>query len=257
MIISNWQPIRVPLELSPEIAPVVRVRLDLAHEQWLPLIELLNDEERTRAARFRFDEPRRQFVICRATLRRLLGTICHVAPQTISFRNGSHGKPELSFYEMKLSVPQIEFNGSHSGTMGLIAIAVGASIGIDVEEYDPSVKFLQLAERFFAPMEATDLKGLQPEKQLTGFYRGWTCKEAYIKAKGNGLSLSLSSFRVIIDPDRPASLRHIDGQPDEPCNWTTESLEVSNHHAAAVMIHRPECRIALWDWPVDGSNPGT
>ena len=226
------------------------MRLDVAQEQWSPLIDLLSDDERARAARFRFDEPRRQFVICRAALRKLLGKFCGAASQAISFRYGSHGKPELLRQALSASVPQIEFNVSHSGTIGLIAFSFGVSIGVDVEEYDPAVKFLKLAERFFAPLEATELNSLNPEKQLDGFYRGWTCKEAYIKAKGDGLSLSLASFRVAIDPDQPASLCHVDDQPTEPTNWTTESLDVSVNHAAAVMVGRPNCRIALWDWPV-------
>ena len=257
MIFSDWQPIRDPLELSPDISHVVRVKLDLAHEQWSPLVELLSDEERVRAARFRFDDPRRQFVICRATLRQLLGTLCGVAPQAVSFQYGSRGKPELVTQEVNSSIPQIEFNDSHSGTIGLIAIAVGAPIGIDVEEISPDIKFQQLAERFFAPTEATELTRLRPEKQLDGFYRVWTCKEAYIKAKGDGLSLSLSSFRVAIDPDQPASLCHVDGQPDEPTHWTTASLKVGANHAAAAMVRRPECRIALWDWPIHRHNPAT
>jgi len=250
LILSDWQPIREPLDLSSGIAHVVRVRLDLLKEQWSPMLDLLSDEERARAARFRFDDPRRQFVICRVTLRRLLGTICGVAPQSVPFRYGGRGKPELLFPASNSSVPQMEFNVSHSGTIGLIAIAVGAPIGIDVEEYDPAVKFLQLAERFFAPLETIELMGLKPEKQRDGFYRGWTCKEAYIKARGDGLSLALASFRVAIDPDQPASLCDVNDQPDEPRFWTTESLHVSDNHAAAVMIRRPECRIALWDWPV-------
>ena len=226
------------------------MKLDLVHEQWSPLIKLLSDEERARANRFRFDDPRRQFVICRATLRQILGAIHGVAPQDLSFQYGSRGKPELLFRELNSLVPQIEFNVSHSGTIGLVAMSVGSSIGIDVEEYDPAVKFLQLAERFFAPLEATELKSLPPEKQIDGFYRCWTCKEAYIKALGDGLSHSLASFRVAIDPDQPASLRHVDGQPDEPIKWTTQSLNVGENHAAAVMVHRQECQIAQWDWPV-------
>ncbi len=250
MKFSTWQPLNNGLELSPEIAHVIRIRLDLAREQWSPLIELLSDEERARATRFRFDDPRRQFVICRATLKQILGTAYGVAPNALSFQYGSRGKPELSLQDLNSSVPQIEFNVSHSGTIGLIAISVGAPVGIDVEEFDPTVKFLQLAERFFAPLEASELKSLPPEKQLHGFYRCWTCKEAYIKAKGDGLSLSLSSFCVAIDPDQPASLCHVDGQPDEPIQWTTQSLNIGENQAAAVMVRRPDCRIALWDWPV-------
>jgi 4'-phosphopantetheinyl transferase len=250
LIISTWQPIQNQLELSRDIAHVIRVTLDLTHEQWSPLIELLSDEERARADRFRVDEPRRQFIICRATLRQLLGKIGGVRPQAVLFQYGSHGKPELLSHELNSSFQQIEFNVSHSGTIGLIAISVGATIGVDVEVFSPAVKFLQLAERFFAPLETAELKSLKPEKQVNGFYRGWTCKEAYIKARGDGLSLSLASFRVSIDPDRPASLCHVDDQPNEPAKWTTESLKVGENHAAAAMVRRPECRIALWDWPV-------
>ena len=250
MILSDWQPIRVPLEVTSDIVHVVRVRLDIEKEQWSPLTDLLDDDERARAARFRFDEPRRQFIICRSTLRQLLGSMCGLAPQSVSFQYGRRGKPELALQVFNKSLPQIEFNVSHSGNVGLVALSVGVPIGIDVEEFDPAVKFLELAERFFAPLEATELKRLKPAMQLDGFYRCWTCKEAYIKAKGDGLSHSLSSFRVVIDPDQPASLCHIDGQPDEPTNWTTVSLKVSDNHAAAVMVRRPDCRIALWDWPV-------
>jgi 4'-phosphopantetheinyl transferase len=245
---TAWRTIRQPLELSSDVVHVVRLQLDLPPERWIPLNECLTADEQARAARFRFDSSRQQFVACRATLRRLLSPLCQMSPDSVPLHCGNHGKPELSLTSLNANVPRIEFNVSHSGRLGLIALTIGSSVGIDVEEWDSKVQILKLAERFFSPEEAAELNRLTPEKQPAGFYRGWTCKEAYIKAKGSGLSLSLSSFRVEIDPDRPASLCHVDDQPNECANWSTQSLDVGENYAAAVMVAQPKCRIECWDW---------
>jgi 4'-phosphopantetheinyl transferase len=246
-----WPALPQLLILSPNVVHVVRLNLDIPSERWIPLNAYLTDDERGRAARFRVDGPRQQFVICRATLRRLLSQHCNVSPHAVPLQCGNHGKPEIAFAAFGSNVPRIEFNVSHSGSLGLIAVTVGSSVGVDVEEFDTRVQTLKLAERYFSPEEAATLIKLVPEKQLTGFYRGWTCKEAYIKAKGSGLSLSLSSFSVEIDPDQPASLCHVDDQPDEPAHWTTRSLDVGENYAAAVMVARPNCRIECWNWLED------
>ena len=246
-----WLPIRWPLEPVPDIVHSIRVKLDRPSQNWMPLEKHLTDDERIRAARFRFEDPRRRFIICRSTLRQLLGHCCGIEPQSVPLTYNNHGKPELALPTDDPQVPKVEFSVSHSGEFGLIALAVGSLVGIDVEEFDPSVKILKLAERFFAPQEAAELSDMPPEKQLAGFYRCWTSKEAYIKAKGGGLSINLSSFRVATDPDQPASLSHIDDHPDEPARWTTRALEVAPGYAATVMINRPNCEFACHDAPSD------
>ena len=245
---TTWRGSQQPLALSPGVVHVIRLNLDLPLERWMLLTELLTDDEKARAARYRVDGPRQQFVICRATLRRLLSRHCDVAPQAVPLQCGNHGKPEIANTVSGSMNPRIEFNVSHSGRWGLVALTLDAPVGIDVEECDSAVQTLKLAERFFSPEEAAALIGLPLEKQLAGFYRGWTCKEAYIKARGSGLSLSLSSFRVEIDPDQPATLNHVDDQPDEAARWTTRSLDVGEDYAAAVMVARPDCRFECWDW---------
>jgi 4'-phosphopantetheinyl transferase len=243
-----WPAIELPLEFEPGIVHVIRVSLDLPQTRWTPLTAMLSDDEQLRAARFQFDEPRQRFVICRATLRQLLGNTCGIAPEAIRFRYGDYGKPELDVADPDPASPRIEFSVSHSSDLGLIAIARGSPVGVDIEYQNPSVKILRLAERFFAPAEATVLRNLTTAQQLAGFYRGWTCKEAYLKATGRGLSLSLSSFCVAIEPDQPAALRHVDDQPEEPGRWTIQSLDVAANYAAAVMVARPDCRVQCRDW---------
>lgn len=248
LVNSGWPTISLPLALSADVVHIIRLRLDLPTEQWLPLHDVLSEEERQRAARFRFDEPRRQFVTCRGTLRHLLASCCRVAPNDIEFKYGPHGKPTLANHPSDPHVPGLEFSVSHSGSFGLIAVGVGKAVGIDIEEFSPGVKHHQLAERYFAPGEALELKRLPAELQLPGFYRAWTCKEAYIKALGTGLSHSLSSFQVSTDPSRPASLCQIEGQPCGPDRWTARALDVDARYAAAVMIAQPNCRVQCWDW---------
>lgn len=238
-----------PLELSVGVIHVVRVRLDYSPQRIAELSEFLSDDERKRAARFRFDDPRRQFVTCRSALRRLLGHCCGTPPADVLFQYGPHGKPELARGKLDPTVPQIEFSVSHSGEMGLIAITVDARVGIDIEQWHASVKALRLAERFFSEVESDELRNLPAEKLRAGFYRGWTCKEAYIKATGKGLSLPLDSFCVTMDPDLPVALCSVDNEPDASQRWTISSLDVAQGYAAAVMADQPDCRFDCWDWP--------
>ena len=246
---TRWSAIRWPIPLAPQVVNVVRIHLDMPPERWNALSGNLSPDEIERANRFRFDEPRRRFIVCRATLRHLLGTCCDVSPSAVPLRYGNQGKPELSFDEIHSKQPQLEFSVSHSGEFGLIAIAINSPVGVDVEECNPKVKTIGLAERIFSPAESLELSNLPLDEQLAGFYRGWTCKEAYIKATGRGLSYPLNSFSVSIDPKKPAALLHIDDLPNEPHRWTIQSLDVAEQYAGAVMVAQPDCHVECWDWP--------
>lgn len=245
-----WPLIEQPLTLPPDCIQVFRVNLDISPRQYDRLHAMLPEDERARAARYRFDEPRQRFVACRGALRQILAAYSGVAPSTLAFQYGPHGKPELLLGDTDPSMPAIEFNVSHSRHLGLLAFAPAVTVGIDIEECNPTVKILKLAERFFAPAETDELKNLPAKKQLAGFYRGWTCKEAYIKATGLGLSQSLSSFCVAIDPDQPAALREVKNQPDEPTRWTIKALDVAPDFAAAVMAAGPDIGVQCWTWTI-------
>ncbi|WP_157605142.1 4'-phosphopantetheinyl transferase superfamily protein [Schlesneria paludicola] len=246
---TDWMPIEQPLPLLAGLVHIVRVSLDLSPDQVAALSrELLSDDERQKAARYRVDDPRRQFVACRSTLRRLIGEACQIPPRDLQFEYGAHGKPELSQVGWPENVPRIEFSVSHSGQLGLIALTIDSAVGVDIEQRNPRVKALKLADRFFAASESQELVKLPAERLLDGFYKGWTCKEAYIKATGQGLSLSLSSFRVSMDPDHPVALIHVDGQPDAARHWTVQSLAVGDGHSASIMVRQPNCRFQCWAW---------
>jgi 4'-phosphopantetheinyl transferase len=184
----------------------------------------LSADERERAARFRFDRDRNRFIVCRGSLRELLAARLRIAPSSVRFVYGSHGKPAIED-------PEIRFNVSHSHGMAMIAVTQGREVGCDIEWIDPSFAGEKIPEHFFSPYEVATLRALPVAGQCEAFFRCWTRKEAYIKACGLGVSLALDSFDVTLAPDQPAALlRGADG-------WSFWGIDAPPEgYAAAVVI---------------------
>lgn len=194
--------------------------------------ELLSEEEREKATRYRVERPRTDYILTRGTLRSLLSKYLRIAPQEISFRYTQYGKPFLAIDS------DLAFNVSHSEGLALLAFTRKRDIGVDVEKLRPQTDALKLAERFFSVRERDALRSLSGDELHTAFFRCWTRKEAYIKAKGEGLSLPLHQFDVSIEPDPAQAL--IATRPDsaEAARWMLRSMQTNPGYAAAVAIER-------------------
>jgi 4'-phosphopantetheinyl transferase len=229
-----WRPLTEPLRMSREIVHVVRVDLNADDTRIDCLKSLLSPDESARADRFKVPLPRRHFIVCRATLRRLLGESLNRDPRDVEFDYGPHGKPAL---RQGADLPQrLEFSVSHSADQALIAMTIGRQLGVDLERMDSSVRILKLATRFFSQREADELNDLPEADQLAGFYRGWTSKESYIKATGLGLAFPLNKFSVSLNPHLPASLLEVVDQPTELNRWRLLSLDPLPGFAAAILF---------------------
>ena len=164
--------------------------------------------ERARADRFHFRRDRDLFIAGRAQLRRILGAYLRQSPEALRFTYGESGKPALS--------GPLAFNLSHSGGFAALAVA-RFQLGVDIECVRPIEE--AVAERFFAADEVMRLRGLPQEQQTEAFFACWTRKEAYVKALGDGLLLSLDSFSVALEPEVPARLLRAGDDPAEPSRW--------------------------------------
>jgi 4'-phosphopantetheinyl transferase len=174
---------------------------------------VLSDDERKRAARFRFNRDRRRFLAGRSALRSLIASYLGVAPVEVAFGYGPQGKPFVSG-------STLSFNVSHSGGCVLYAVASYLEIGVDVELLDHARYDDGVAERFFSRQEAATLQALGQAARPYAFLRCWTRKEAFIKARGQGLSLPLRDFDVAFAPGtRPRILRTA-WSAKEPAEWT-------------------------------------
>ena len=195
------------------------------------LSELLNDEERQRAARFRFDRDRDRFIAARGNLRVLLGWYLNRPANLIQFRYGPHGKPELVTDEF---TPCLQFNLSHSHELGLCAVVCGRRVGVDVERLDRNfVSSLEIADQFFTEREKQLIRSGLPDQRTEVFLRIWTRKEAYLKGRGDGISASLNQFEVSLDDSR---VRAIEPSAGDAAQWSLHEVQPCPGYIAAVAV---------------------
>lgn len=153
---------------------------------------LLSDEERQRETRFHFADDRQRYLVTRALVRSVLSRYAGLAPERWRFAANAYGRPEID--AAPADAADLRFNVSH--TRGLIAMAVGRGreLGVDVEHLSLREVSQAVAERCFAREEVADLARVEPCRRQDRFFEYWTFKEAYIKARGMGLSLPLEQF---------------------------------------------------------------
>jgi 4'-phosphopantetheinyl transferase len=91
-----------------------------------------------------------------------------------------------------------------------------------------------IARRFFSESEVDALEAVPEDARKAAFFLCWTRKEAYIKARGDGLFCSLDSFDVSLDPSKPAALLATRAEADAAQRWTLIDIGVEPGYAAAI-----------------------
>ncbi len=223
---------------SSDTVHVWLVPLKIAPSFLHDLQSLLSEDERQRAARFRFDRHRQAYISARGQLRLLLGNYLKKDPQTIRFSYNEFGKPFL-----KESV--LFFNISHSGAWALMAFHPRWELGVDIEQMKKDFDGLHLVERFFSQNEIEQIRALPDSLKKEGFYNGWTRKEAYIKARGRGLNIPLSEFSVELRPHQRAALLETAHDPKAVEIWSLQSLPAPEGYKAAIVAKTPQFKISL------------
>ncbi len=143
----------------------------------------------------------------------------------------------------------MRFNLSRSHEIGLCAVAYGQDVGVDVEWMRPLDAMATLVNRFFSPKERTDWNQLEESQKLEAFYCYWTCKEAFVKARGEGLGFPLNAFDVALFASAPPRLMHIQGDAIEAANWSVQTLTPATDYQAAVALPGLHWQVERWRWP--------
>ena len=249
---AAWPVARGSLPLLEGEVRVWIASLDLGAESVDRLDWLLSDDERARAARFRFHRDANRFVVSRAVLRTLLGAYLGVEPCLLGFTYGLRGKPALA---APFDRTGLQFNASHSAGLGLYAVTEKRRVGVDIERLRPLCDLEAIAERTFSPHERQALRRLPPAQRHQGFFNCWTRKEAYIKATGDGLFHPLERFTVSLAPRLSARLERVEGDPAEAGRWTLEALAPDPGYAAAIAIEGRPSRLACFRWQAHTDDP--
>lgn len=203
-----------------------------------PAFDGLSADEYERAARFTIDRPRRQFVAARGALRLILGRYLGVESAAVPLAVSPAGKPELAGGEF-------HFNVTHSGGIGLIAVA-RVRVGVDVEEVREVPNATGLVGRFFAAEEREAFDQLAAADRPAGFLRGWTCKEAILKAVGVGLR-DVQECWVELDPRRPPAVRRFAHPPREGLAWALAAWSPGPGYVAALAVETGDAIQFRWE----------
>ena len=220
---------------------VWRAALDRSEQVRARLAAKLSVEERARAKRIAVVDGRERWIVGRGILRVILGRYLDIPPEQVAIRADPSGKPRLA---EAAQASALSFNLSHSGSLALFAVASGARLGIDVQEAR-ELDAEQIARRWFSPAEREALEALPEAERRDAFFSCWSRKEAFAKAVGQGLLLSLSSFTVSVGCDEAPKL--ITSPPGHTSQWTLWDLAPGAGYAGALAVEGSSERLQCWD----------
>lgn len=225
-----------------DVLPFNAVHIDLvetadttAQEKLDAYRPLLSQDENDRMARFVFERDRRAFLLTRALVRTTLSRYASVAPAEWRFIANVHGRPEI--LERPTGAPDLRFNISHTDGLIACAVTIGREVGVDVEHIHRRLSH-DIADRFFAPAEVTDLRRLPVEDQERVFFDYWTLKEAYIKARGFGLALPLGDFAFKLQPPATPTITFEPSLDDDASTWQFMQEWPTPQHCLGLAVRR-------------------
>jgi 4'-phosphopantetheinyl transferase len=200
------------------------------------LESLLSADERDRADRYLIQAPRTRFVVSRGTLREILGRTTSLSPEELRFSYPcvcgdpecvpSRRKPRL---ELDSHSPAVQFNLAHTNGLAMVAVSNGPEVGIDIERIERSAVIGPVAEHVLDPDEVVSLRALPVDQQVEAFYRAWTRKEAYAKARGMGVA----------SPSRLG----------EPRGWCFRDVPAPAGYVASLAVTTDRCVVRTSWWP--------
>lgn len=235
----TWASPPVTLALVENTVDVWLIPLAQPEAPYASFNDLLSSSEQERAARFKFEQHRRRFVVAHAALRSILSLYLNTAPLNLQFVNGVNGKPRLA---NEFAGSGVRFNLSHSFDLALVAVTQGREIGIDVELVKEDYAFAEVAARFFAAKEMAAFGALPVHLQRRAFFKCWTSKEAFLKAKGTGLSGKLDEVEIILTGGQRIRVNaNVPG-------WTLTELDPGGDYEAALVVEGDPSPIDRYRW---------
>ncbi len=224
---------------------VWRMRLDVPVARMLQLARTLSPAELDRASRFHSLCDRNRFMARRGILRQICSAYLAIEPAQLAFDCGAWGKPYLS---KELERGNLRFSMSCSHMTVLYAFARGREVGVDIERVRSDVEWQSIAALCLSSREVALLRVLPRAAQTGAFFTLWTRKEAYVKARGTGLSTPLNRIDVLGRRSHCGVLARTNGKWEEPWFGSLQDLDVGRHDVAALAVEEQGLRIVSREW---------
>ena len=201
---------------------VWRASLDITDKQIEKLTKTLSPDERKRSEKYHFRRDRQNFIAARGLLRNILAGYLGTEPGEIAFSYSPYGKPLLS---EPFSKRELTFNLSHAKDLVIYAVTLKRNVGIDIEYPRQEFQWNDIVESFFSSLEKAELLALPEKNRHRAFFTYWTRKEAFLKAKGLGLSTGTKDNYVTLKHERSACLLRSSYALREDDSWSLFDLD--------------------------------
>jgi 4'-phosphopantetheinyl transferase len=219
------EPVSVPHDGPSDIS---LWRLDFAFD--LPLnadvFASLSNDERTRARQFHRHEDALRFATVRAALREQLARRVGIAADAVRFTHDANRRPRLADSAL------VDFNVSHAGAHGLIALSPLRRVGVDIERRSEQFDWRSIIALTLDPHEAQWIETLEAEQRSAAFYDAWVAKEALVKTTGAGIGQGLQHLTVLPRDGSRVTLRN--RIPDDMREISGQWIAAPNEYAACL-----------------------
>jgi 4'-phosphopantetheinyl transferase len=208
---------------------------DLAAEPRLArALTWLQPAERVRYDRYRDPNDRLMFLLGRVMARWLVGRAIGVPPTAWRWDEGPHGCPEIG-----APASPLRFNLAHSAGLVVCALASGRDVGVDVESLTRRPTDPALVHRYCSPAEVADIEAQPPDARQRRFLVYWTLKEAYLKARGLGISVRLTDVGFSLEDDG-AQIAFHGSLAGTDTRWAFHLTQPTEGHLVAVAASRAD-----------------
>jgi|SRR5579872_6928379 len=198
--------------------------------------ELLSPAEKAQEPRFYFERDRRRYLITRALVRTVLSRYFSIHPKQWTFTTNAYGRPEIANPQAKDI--NLVFNISHTHSLIALGVTRSRALGVDVVSLSGREVSIDIANHYFAPQEVAVLASAPPQEQQYRFFEYWSFKEAYVKARGMGLSLPLDKFSFHYPDDRVVEIAIDPELGDDAARWQFWQMQPAPEYLVAICGER-------------------
>lgn len=195
---------------------------------------MLSEQEREQCQRFRFPEDSHHYLVSHALVRNVLSKYVEISPDGWVFSRSDHGRPEVA----NPGLPPIRFNLSHTKGLAACVVTLSSDCGIDVEKIYARHNPIGVAKRMFSSSEYEHMRQLNGRMQLEYFFTRWTLREAYVKARGIGISFPTRKLSFDIESSNDINIEFQAEIEDSSNDWQFQLLSLTNEHISAIAIRR-------------------
>ena len=195
---------------------------------------MLSPEERERHQRFHFAKDRHSFLVSHALVRETLSKYIDISPADWCFSHSEHGRPEVA----NADIPPLRFNLTHTDGLVCCIVTLDDDCGVDTEKITARHAMPGVAKRMFSEAEHRELRRLEGREHLEYFFTRWTLREAYVKARGIGISFPTRKLTFTLEKNNAVEVSFHPDIEDRRDNWHFELLKLTGEHIAAIAIRR-------------------